>query len=185
MIYLMRHGQDNEDYIGGWSELSLIEEGIVEVNESAKWIKDNLNIKFIMCSDIKRAVETAEIVSGILDVSYVETSELREQSKGLLNGVLKTIADNEYGYLLSNVEVDTVYPEGESLRDLYNKMKIYINKIKGMEDDTLLITHRGVINMIYYILNNKELDMDKKQFGVVTASVHEFDKENNTIKRIR
>ena len=26
MIYLMRHGQDNEDYIGGWSELSLIEE---------------------------------------------------------------------------------------------------------------------------------------------------------------
>ena len=71
MIYLMRHGQDNEDYIGGWSELSLIEEGIVEVNESAKWIKDNLNIKFIMCSDIKRAIETAEIVSSILDVSYV------------------------------------------------------------------------------------------------------------------
>ena len=54
-----------------------------------------------------------------------------------------------------------------------------------MEDDTLLITHRGVINMIYYILNNKELDLNKKQFGVVTASVHEFDKENNTIKRIR
>ena len=39
--------------------------------------------------------------------------------------------------------------------------------------------------MIYYILNGKELDMDKKQFGVATASVHEFDKENNTIKRIR
>ena len=33
MIYLMRHGQDNEDYIGGWSDLSLIEKGIVEVNE--------------------------------------------------------------------------------------------------------------------------------------------------------
>lgn len=185
MIYLMRHGQDNEDYIGGWSDLSLIEKGIVEVNESARWIKDNLNIKFIMCSDIKRAVETAEIVSSILDVSYVETSELREQSKGLLNGVLKTVADNEYGHLLSNVEVDTVYPEGESLRDLYNKMEKYIDKIREMEDDTLLITHRGVINMIYYILNNKELDMDKKQFGVITASIHEFDKVNNTIKRIR
>ena len=185
MIYLMRHGQDNEDYIGGWSELSLIEKGIVEVNESANWIKDNLNIKFIMCSDIKRAVETAEIVSSILDVSYVETSELREQSKGLLNGVLKSVADSKYGHLLSNVEVDTVYPNGESLRDLYNKMEKYVDKIREMEDDTLLITHRGVINMIYYILNNKELDMDKKQFGVVTASVHEFDKENNTIKRIR
>lgn len=185
MIYLMRHGQDNEDYIGGWSELSLIEKGVAEVNESANWIRDNLNIKYIICSDIKRAVETAEIVSDILDVSYVETSELREQSKGLLNGVLKTVADEKYGHFLSDVGVDTVYPNGESLRDLYNKMKKYIEKIREMEDDTLLITHRGVINMIYYILNGKELDMDKKQFGVVTASVHEFDKENNTIKRIR
>ncbi len=33
-----------------------------------------------------------------------------------------------------------------------------------IEDGTLLVTHRGVINMIYLILNNIELDMDKKQF---------------------
>ena len=32
MIYLMRHGQDDENYIGGWSDVSLIPEGIVQVN---------------------------------------------------------------------------------------------------------------------------------------------------------
>lgn len=185
MIYLMRHGQDDENYIGGWSDVSLIPEGIVQVNESAKWIKDNLNIKFILCSDVKRAVETATIVSDVLDMSFIETSELREQSKGLLNGVLRTEADKEYHELLSNVTVDTVYPEGESLRDLYNKMFVYIEKIKEMEDDTLLITHRGVINMIYYILYGKEIDMNKKQFGVETASIHEFNVEDNVIRRIR
>ena len=185
MIYLMRHGQDDESYIGGWSDLSLIPEGIVQVNESARWIKDNLSIKFILCSDIKRAVETAEIVADVLDVSYMETSELREQSKGLLNGVLRTDADKEYSELLSNVGVDTVYPEGESLRDLYNKMLSYIDKIREMEDDTLLITHRGVINMIYYILYGKELDMNKKQFGVDVASVHEFNVKDNTIRKLR
>ena len=144
-----------------------------------------MNIKFILCSDVRRAVETAEIVSDALDVSFMETSELREQSKGLLNGVLRTEALKEYGELLSNVNVDTVYPEGESLRDLYNKMIVYIEKIKEMEDDTLLITHRGVINMIYYILYGKELDMNKKQFGVEVASVHELDVEKNTIRKIR
>lgn len=185
MIYLMRHGQDDENYIGGWSDVSLISEGIVQVNESAKWIKENLNIKFILCSDVKRAVQTATIVSDILDMSFIETSELREQSKGLLNGVLRTEADKEYHELLNNVTVDTIYPEGESLRDLYNKMLVYIEKIKEMEDDTLLITHRGVINMIYYILYGKELDMNKKQFGVETASVHEFNVEENVIRRIR
>ena len=29
MIYLMRHGQDDENYIGGWSDVSLLSEGIV------------------------------------------------------------------------------------------------------------------------------------------------------------
>ena len=72
-----------------------------------------------------------------------------------------------------------------ALRDLYNRMKMYLNQIMLMDDNTLLITHRGVINMIYYILYDKELDMDKKQFGVVTASVHELDKDLKLIKKVR
>lgn len=64
-------------------------------------------------------------------------------------------------------------------------MKIYISKIMEMDDGTLLITHRGVINMIYFILYDKPLDMNKKQFGVSTASVHELDKEIRTIKKER
>ena len=54
-----------------------------------------------------------------------------------------------------------------------------------MSDDTLLITHRGVINMIYYILYDKTLDMNKKQFGVSTASVHEIDTDLKIIKKVR
>ncbi len=185
MIYLMRHGQDDESYIGGWSDVSLIDEGIKEVYDSAQWIKDNLNIRSIQCSDVNRAVETTEIVSSCLDVSYVVNSNLREQNKGDLNGVLRTKLTSEDLVFTESKSVDTVYPNGESLRDLYNRMKIYINKIMEMEDDTLLITHRGVINMIYFILYDKPLDMNKKQFGVSTASVHELDKKTRTIKKVR
>lgn len=45
MIYLMRHGQDDETYVGGWSDVSLILEGEKEVFSSALWMKENLQIK--------------------------------------------------------------------------------------------------------------------------------------------
>ena len=53
------------------------------------------------------------------------------------------------------------------------------------KDNTLLITHRGVINMLYFILNDISLNMDKKQFGVLPASVHELNKNNKSIKKVR
>ena len=185
MIYLMRHGQDDESYIGGWSDVELIPEGIDDVKESALWIRDNLNIKSIQCSDVKRAVQTAELVSTCICVPYICNTNLREQNKGDLNGVLRTKLSEEELVFTNSKSVDTVYPNGESLRNLYNRMKVYINKILEMEDDTLLITHRGVINMIYYILYDKPLDMNKKQFGVDTSSVHELDKETRMIKKVR
>lgn len=184
MIYLMRHGQDNENYIGGWSNLSLTEEGIKGVEETAKWIKENLSIERIISSDVKRAVETSEIVNKYLNVEYTTDSNLREQNKGLLNGMLKEEADKLYPDF-SKTNEDTVYPEGESLRDLYNRISTYINKILELEDNTLIITHRGVINMIYYILNNQELDFDKKQFGVTVTSLHELDEFKRSIRKIR
>lgn len=185
MVYLMRHGQDDESYIGGWSDVSLIPDGVFEVEESAEWIKDNLNILSLQCSDVKRALETADIVSSYLNLPYQVNSNLREQNKGDLNGVLRMNLTYEKLVLTKSKNVDMRYPNGESLRDLYNRMKVYLDKIMKMEDNTLLITHRGVINMIYYILNDIPLDMDKKQFGVVTASVHELDINMKKIKRIR
>ena len=62
LIYLMRHGQDDEVYVGGWSKVSLIPEGIEEVKESGIWIRDNLHIEEIICSDVLRAQESAQIV---------------------------------------------------------------------------------------------------------------------------
>ena len=186
MIYFLRHGQDDEKYVGGWSDIPLLSLGREQVRESGLWIKDNLKIERIVSSDINRALESARIVQELLDVPLIKDSNLREQNKGLLNGVEKEIAYTKYpGFTDKEITVDTVFPEGESLRNLYERIKVYLNKILEMEDDTLLITHRGVINMIYFILNNKELDMNKKQFGVDVASVHELDKDKKIIKKVR
>lgn len=188
MIYLLRHGLDDENYIGGWSDVSLIEEGITQAENIAEKIKmsDEINIEHVIASDVKRAIETADIVTKILNIKEYETSIfLREQSKGKLNGMLKSEAEMLYPeYFGASLTPETVYPEGESLKDLYIRLKNNLSYFDSIKDNTLLITHRGVINMLYYILEDVPLDMEKTRFDVTHASLHEYNQKNKSIRKV-
>ena len=81
MIYLMRHGEDNESFIGGWSNGFLTPTGIVHVYNTSIWLKENLKISNILSSDIIRAKQTAQIVKTNLNVPLTYSSNLREQNK--------------------------------------------------------------------------------------------------------
>lgn len=99
--------------------------------------------------------------------------------------MVRSQAEREYPqYKESNITIDTRYPSGESLRDLYNRMQDVIDYMDSLKDDTLIVTHRGIINMLYYILNDIPLDMDKKRFDVNHASLHVYDKENKSIRKV-
>lgn len=180
MIYLMRHGLDDETFIGGWSDVDLIDEGIKQVEDSINYLK-KLNIIKIYSSDVKRAITTSNIIAKELNVPVILKSVFKEQNKGLLNGLLKKEADKKYGYYLESKDVNLRYPDGESLKDLYNRI---IDKFDDIEPNSLVITHRGVINMLYYYLNNEKLDLNKKRFDVDHASIHELDLKNKTIRRV-
>ena len=185
MIYLLRHGRDDEDFLGGWSDNKLTTKGIKQIKESANLIKKSgIKINKIITSPIYRAQQSAKIVSEVLNIKDIEVSDyLKEQNKGLLNGMNKEIANRDYPeYLIDNV--DTVYPEGESLRGLNKRIIGNLDWFKSLEDGTLLITHRGVINSFYYYLNDIPLDMNKSQFHVNFASLHELDLDNKKIKKI-
>ena len=184
MIYLMRHGIDDENYVGGFSDVSLTKEGKDEVYRNGLWIKDNLNIEKIITSDVKRALETSDIISQILNLEIIKTSILREQNKGILNGRLKSSLNDYEKRLLYEQKIDTVFLNGESLIDLYNRIKENLDYLMTL-DNSLIVTHRGVINMIYYILNDIDLDMNKNRFNVTHASIHELDLNNRKIKRIK
>ncbi len=187
MIYLMRHGLDDETRLGGWSDVDLVNDGIIQTRIAAQKMKDlHLKIDKMIVSNVKRAQTTANIVSDILGIDDISYSDLfKEQNKGLLNGMDKTDAFKLYPEFAEEVvKIDTKYPEGESLKDLYIRIKDTLEYINHLNDNTLIITHRGVINMLYYILNDIPLDMDKKRFSVTHASVHEYDKNNLSIRKV-
>lgn len=181
MIYLMRHGLDDEQFVGGWSDVGLVEEGKTQVEDSTKYLL-NLPIKCIVSSDVKRAIQTATIVNKKLNLDITYDSRLRELDKGLLTGVSTLEADRLFSKR-KQLSIYDKYPKGEAMIDLYKRIKLLLNEIKDW-DNTLVITHRGVINMIYYILNEIELDMDKNKFNVTHASIHEVEFDKKLIRRI-
>lgn len=185
MLYLIRHALDDERFVGSWSDVSILESEKSKVEEQAKYIKENLKISKIYSSDIKRALETAEIINKELNLEIIKDSNLREQNKGIITGKLKETLPKEELDLLTNQQIDTKFPEGETLIDLYNRIKDYLEEMKKYENNSLVVTHRGVINMIYFILNDIPLDMDKKKFNVDHLSIHELDIKNNIIRRIK
>lgn len=185
MVYLLRHGLDDETFIGGWSDGKLLKEGITQSHIIGKYINDNINsITRIYSSDISRAIQTASIVNQYLNLPLIVTSDLRELDKGMLTGMNAREAKEKYKELFLNQTIDTRYPNGESMRDLYNRVEEYLKNIHEF-DNSLIITHRGVINMIYFILNNIELDMNKERFGVTHASIHQLDISKKLIKKIK
>lgn len=184
MIYFLRHGLDDERYIGGWSEVDLVEKGRDQIVDVVQFIKkNNLCIDKIYCSDIKRTVSSAEIVGESLNLIPISTSILRELNKGNLNGLLIEEVQKKYPYEKNITDINHQYPNGESVLELYKRIKRDLD-IMLEKDNSLLITHRGVINMIYFILNDIPINLNKEYFSVEHGSLHEYNQLTKKIKRI-
>lgn len=181
MIYLMRHGLDDETKIGGWSDVNLIRAGYMQVAHASLYLRD-LKLVKIISSDILRCRTTAQMIGPNLQIPIEYTSQLREQNKGLLNGLDRKEAEEKYPEYVHLKDIHKAYPQGESLQDLYNRIKALLPWILN-QDQALLITHRGVINMIYFLLQNQQPNENKEQFGVTHVSIHELDQSKMKIKK--
>lgn len=185
MIYIVRHGLDDERFIGGYSDVCLTDIGIKQIHDVGKWILQNdFDIRKIYSSDIKRALQSARIIGEYLNLDISVDIGLREQDKGILNGMKKEDALILYPEHVRCDDVSRCYPNGESLLDLYIRVKELLENI-SIYDHSLLVTHRGVINMIYYLISGDEIDMNKDRYDVCHASVYEFDICKSRIRKIR
>ena len=185
MIYLVRHGLDDERFIGGYSDVCLTDIGIKQINDVGKWLLQyDFDIRKIYSSDIKRALQSAEIIREYLNLDIFIDIGLREQNKGFLNGMRKDDAATLYPEYIKLDDVNMCYPDGESLSDLYIRVNELLKNI-SIYDNSLIVTHRGVINILYYLTLGDDLDMNKERYNVCHASVHEFDVCKSRIRRIR
>lgn len=192
-IFFVRHGKDDENYRGGWSNLGLVQEGVEQAKRLAKYLKEKsaeYGITYIVSSDLPRAKETAEIIANELGLSVETNERLREADNGDLAGMLNEEALEKYsGLFWGMLKPDECYPNGESPNIFFARIKTwfeaFLEECKKFDDNVLVVTHGGVINVVYHLVKDMEWSNTKKSVPVGNCSVHVLDAGRMDIREQR
>lgn len=177
MIFLMRHGADDNTRLGGWSEAGLSPLGIEQVKQaSEKIVRDECRICHIFSSDLARAKETAEIIADRLNLNITFVKEFREANNGDLAGMLKDKARTEYpGLYWSSLKWEQSYPNGESPKLFYERVKSawesFKNDVRFLVGNVLLVTHGGVIDIILCLEAGKPYTNNHNTYTIGNAEM--------------
>lgn len=161
-IILVRHGESKLNVEGvyyGILNPGLTEKGKEQAKKTREILK-NISYEKIYTSDLKRAIETAEIVNyKELEISIDE--ELRELNFGIFEGRSYEELLEKYPEELKKSQKNWEnynYITGESVLELQKRAINFIEKKIDLEKDTVLVTHWGVINTIlsHYFSNGLE-----------------------------
>lgn len=162
ICYLVRHGKDDDTVRGGWSQQPLSDEGKAQAEELANFVKrSDFGIKHIYSSDLQRAMQTEQAVADKLHLPIIQMPEFRETNNGTLAGMKNELASKMYpGLYWNTLDWEQRYPGGESPREFYERISTAWDAFQKMaleqDENVLLVTHGGVINVILSIVNGQE-----------------------------
>jgi alpha-ribazole phosphatase/probable phosphoglycerate mutase len=159
-LIFVRHGEteyNRKKLYFGHLDPGLNDLGRKQVTGSKKLLKD-VEIEAIYSSDLKRCMETSQIINEGMNKEIIRTANLRELNFGIFEG--KT-----YGELLKDFPKHSTdffnnwesfkIPEGESLLELQNRCIKEIEKIRleNIGKTVLVSTHFGCVQAIlsYYL----------------------------------
>ena len=161
-LILLRHGQSQwnlENKFTGWKNVPLTEKGEMEAKKAGELIKKNkIHIDFIFSSILERANKTAEIaikeanLQNLINYNKLimtKHEDLNERDYGDLVGLNKEETANKFGKEQVHIwrrSYDTRPPNGESLKDVVERVSPYFKKnIKPLLDqnNNILIAAHG------------------------------------------
>ncbi len=179
VCYLVRHGKDDDTVRGGWSDHPLTAEGFAQVAELAESIEKNndvLSISRIYTSDLMRAKQTAECIARRIGIPVTYAPGFREVNNGALAGMKHERANAlNPGMFWNTLEWEQSYPGGESPKAFYERISAawasFESEMLGRRENTLLVTHGGVIDAIYHIVNGQPCSNKEKPYPVPHAKL--------------
>jgi broad specificity phosphatase PhoE len=157
-IHLVRHGVtiwNRERRYQGHIDVPLSAEGQVQAELTAEYLAE-FPITHCFTSDLTRAFETARPIAHGLGFAPEPASDLREASKGALEGKYR---DPETGVLgdeshfHDDNDLESRPPGGESMMDLWGRSRRFLNLLFEREStmpagDILLVSHGGTMRAL-------------------------------------
>lgn len=163
MIYIVRHPETtwNREYrFQGSQEGSITSKGI----ERARMFVDNLDIEKvdrIYHAKNKRTKYLADLLHTKYSSSKeIEDERLNERSFGEYEGQKETEFKNYVS--LNTIDPSERYnwraPGGESLKDVEGRVKPFLDEVKKLPGDSIVVTSGGVIKAILMAVGKRTLE---------------------------
>lgn len=151
-LILVRHGETEENKQGillGQSQGVLTKEGI----ESAKKLATTLqskNIDYVVSSDLKRCIDTTDILLSSRELEADFDGRLREINFGEFQGKPYGVIADDY-----SADLDLQFPSGESNRQMITRVTDCVNELLAThsEETVLIVSHSGPISVILAALH--------------------------------
>jgi len=179
-LLIARHGQTKHNLdrrYQGITDAPLNETGRVEAGQLAdRLLSEKLDA--IYSSDLKRCVQTAELVAKKNKLNINKDGRLREISFGEWEGMSYNEIQAQSPELLEKWMNDPAHippPNGETLIQLATRVKSAVDEIKPQhaKQTVLFVTHGGVIRTLLCL--SLGIDLNRHlQFESATGSVSEL-----------
>lgn len=182
-ILVTRHGQTDwnvEKRIQGRTDIELNNKGI----EQAYQTKENLEnekIDLIICSPLKRAKQTADIINKDRNIPIIYDERLLEICYGENEGRLHDDFDYDGFWSIVNTHE---YKDAENVNKFIQRVHDFLNDLKNRkEENILIVTHNGVCRAINIYFNGIPEDKNIINLGIKNCEVvkYNFDKSNDFI----
>ena len=156
-VYFLRHGESRGNsarIIQGRHDPDLSERGLQQSEEVAPWFKDR-QIDTILCSPLKRAVQTAQTVSRVIGVEPVQPHEdLNELDTGIFTGLTVEQIRRQYPEAWQSFQRSSWegVPRAERIAGLMARSRSLWRdlgrRLTGGARNLLCVTHSGMLQWI-------------------------------------
>ncbi|PID83010.1 MAG: hypothetical protein CSB15_00345 [Clostridiales bacterium] len=126
-------------------------------------------------------------ISLSLDTPIIYDEKIREINNGDLKGLLNIDAEIKYkGIYFNTLNYDEKYPNGESPKEFYYRVREFFNNLISENDDNafILVTHGGVINIILHIVKKIKWSNRNKPYKIKNGSITLLNCDKNDVKII-
>lgn len=192
MIYITRHGQTDwniKHKVQGKADIELNAVGKKQAIEVGKKLLAE-KIDLIICSPLKRAKQTANLISEGRNIPIIYDENISERDFGEFEGKIKEDFDfNDFWSYKKNIK----YKKAENIRNFFDRIYLFLDEVieKYPNKNILLVTHGGVSipvkcyfngipeddnllalalsNCEYFKYSRKNCDYDDSQIGTINS----------------
>ncbi|MRJ11439.1 2,3-bisphosphoglycerate-dependent phosphoglycerate mutase [Ornithobacterium rhinotracheale] len=164
-LILVHHGQSKwnlENRFTGWKNVELTPLGIEEAQKAGESLK-GVHIDEAFTSELVRAQHTLQIIletMGEPNIPITKNIALNERSYGDLEGLNKADTAKKFGEEQVHIwrrSFDVAPPHGESLKDTYDRVVPYYEKVikpKLATENILIVAHGNSLRVLIMYLEN-------------------------------